>query len=248
MIRRVTDFVWPTLERPSAAARSAADASLSADLQAIDACSFAQHPAEAFQEAKRLASDETERRRGAEARASAYLLVIAALIPLLTYLEGTVWGHSFGQAPPWASLSILAVAVLYLLGAGRWAFWTLRVGSYARVDGNDIVAAWQTGGPNVQELLTKKLLSATRRNRAGVNDKISGIIMAHIFLSRSILWFGMLLLVQIVWYFSPPIVDWSKDTVRNLVCQSNLRAGDKGAPDKPGADPEGTQRQGALKH
>lgn len=224
MIRRLTDLAWPTLERPNAERRSAAETALLADVQAIEACSFATASREAYEEARRLATDEDDRRRGAEARASGYLLVIAALIPLLTYLEGTVWGRSFGQAPQWLSLLVLAVAVLYLLGAGRWAFRTLRIGSYARIDGNDLATIWGAGGTGQLETLTKRLLSATRRNRAAVDDKVTGIKMAHIFLSRSILWFGILLLTQVAWYFFPSVVEWTGGKARDFICRPSQAA------------------------
>lgn len=200
MIRQWTDCVWPTLQPQKAVDRERAEIDLAQDLQAIRDCSFASSGDLVLVAAKQLAEDEDARRRGAEARASTYLLVIAALIPLLTYLEGTVWGQTFGQAPRWMSLMVLGVAVLYLLGAGRWAFRTLRVAAYDRIDGSDLVAISAQTQPPFTEALAKKILTANRRNRDAVNAKVTGIKMCHLFLEFAIRWFGILLLLQIVWY------------------------------------------------
>lgn len=200
MIRRLTDFVWPTLTPLTATERRIAETELVQELAVIQGCSFAATGGQAFEAAKKLAEDEEARRVGAEARASTYLLVIAALIPLLTYLEGTVWGQTFGQAPRWMSLTVLGVAILYLLGAGRWAFWTLGVAAYDRIDASDLVAIAGQAKPTFEEALAKKILVVTRRNRDAVNRKVTGIKMCHLFLRFAVRWFGLLLLLQIVWY------------------------------------------------
>lgn len=200
MIRGLTDYVWPTLAPMTVAERQSAAAELTQEVAAIEACSFGASGSTALAAAKKLAEDEEARRLGAEARASTYLLVIAALIPLLTYLEGTVWGQTFGQAPRWLSLTVLGVAILYLLGAGRWAFWTLGVVAYDRIDARDLVAITGEAQPTFEEALAKKILGATRRNRDAVNGKVTGIKMCHLFLRLAVRWFGLLLLLQIVWY------------------------------------------------
>jgi hypothetical protein len=200
MIRGLTDYVWPTLAPMTAAERQSAATELTQELAAIEVCSFGASGGSALEAAKKLAEDEEARRLGAEARASTYLLVIAALIPLLTYLEGTVWGQTFGQAPRWLSLTVLGVAILYLLGAGRWAFWTLGVAAYDRIDASDLVALAGQAQSTFEEAFAKKLLVVTRRNRDAVNRKVTGIKMCHLFLRFAVRWFGLLLLLQIVWY------------------------------------------------
>lgn len=206
MIRRLTDRLWPTLAPMTAAASQSAATELARDLAAIQGCSFASSGGPALEAAKKLADDEEARRLGAEARASTYLLVIAALIPLLTYLEGTVWGQSFGQAPRWMSLAVLGIAILYLLGAGRWAFWTLGIVAYNRIDASDLVAITGQNSSNFEEELAKKVLVVTRQNRDAVNGKVTGIKMCHLFLRLAVRWFGLLLLLQIAWYLGCLIV------------------------------------------
>lgn len=214
MIRWLTDYVWPTLAPMTAAERQSTATELTRELAAIEACSFGTSGGSVLEAAKKLAEDEEARRLGAEARASTYLLVIAALIPLLTYLEGTVWGQTFGQAPRWLSLTVLGVAILYLLGAGRWAFWTLGVVAYDRIDANDLVAIGGQAQTAFEEALAKKILVVTRRNRDAVNKKVTGIKMCHLFLRHAVCWFGLLLLLQIGWYLSCLVVS----KVAALVC------------------------------
>lgn len=214
MIRGLTDYVWPTLAPMTAAERQSTATELAREVAAIEACSFGTSGGSALEAAKKLAEDEEARRLGAEARASTYLLVIAALIPLLTYLEGTVWGQTFGQAPRWLSLTVLGIAILYLLGAGRWAFWTLGVAAYDRIDASDLVAIGGQAQTAFEEALAKKILVVTRRNRAAVNEKVTGIKMCHLFLRFAVRWFGLLLLLQIGWYLSCLVIP----KVAALVC------------------------------
>ncbi|MEH3063117.1 MAG: hypothetical protein PGN33_10295 [Methylobacterium radiotolerans] len=206
MIRGLTDYVWPTLAPMTVVERQSAATELTQDLAAIEACSFGASAGLALEAARKLAEDEEERRLGAEARASTYLLVIAAIIPLLTYLEGTVWGQTFGQAPRWLSVAVLGVAILYLLGAGRWAFWTLGVAAYDRIDAQDLVALVEQDQSTFEEALSRKILAVTRRNRDAVNRKVTGIKMCHLFLKFAVRWFGLLLLLQIVWYLGSLLI------------------------------------------
>jgi hypothetical protein len=220
LIRRFTDLIWPTLERPKQATRTLLEEEERRDVEAIESLTFpGDIPTAVTEEAQRLHREEDDRRRGADARASTYLLVVGALVPLLTYLEGTVWGQSFGPAPRWLSLVVLGLAVLYLIGAGRWALHTLRVGAYHRVDVGDVVKATQI--PETSSLtLLKQGLIATRRNRGPVNDKISGIIMAHLFLGRAVTWFGALLLLQVFWYLGREGWSASGPALKALMCAS----------------------------
>jgi hypothetical protein len=206
MIRLLTDYIWPTLAPLTTIERQTAETGLARDLAAIDGCSFAPSGVSVLEAARKLSEDEEARRLGAEARASTYLLVIAALIPLLTYLEGTVWGQTFGQAPRWLSLAVLGIAILYLLGAGRWAFRTLGVTAYDRIDASDLVAIAGQAQAAFEEALAKKILVVTRRNRDAVNAKVTGIKMCHLFLRFAVRWFGFLLLLQIVWYLGSLLV------------------------------------------
>jgi hypothetical protein len=143
-------------------------------------------------------------------------LVIAALIPLLTYLESTVWEQKVGTAPEWLSLLILGIAVVHILWAGHWAFKTLTVQAFHAMDGTDLIKIWSDADP-VQSLVRETLIT-TRRNRDAINEKVSSIKMAHIFLKRGIYWFGFLLLAQVIWYLLSPLIPTIWLAIKKAVC------------------------------
>ena len=151
----------------------------------------------ALDEARRMADSEEDRRRTAEGKASTYLLFAGALIPLLTYLETSVWEGKIGTAPKWLSTSILLLAVSYLMGAGVWAFRTVSVGTFHRLDVADLVRIWSSEEP-AKELIRETLVAA-RMNRDEINKKVSCIKMAHLFMTRAFLAFGMLVAIEAVW-------------------------------------------------
>ena len=99
-------------------------------------------PEQALNEARQIYQREEERRRTTDTKASGYLLVIATVLPLLTYLESTVWEQKIGTAPEWLSVLILGIAVLHILWAGRWAFRTLTVQSFHTMAGKDLITIW----------------------------------------------------------------------------------------------------------
>jgi hypothetical protein len=192
---KLCDIVWPTLEgwKPSELAghhRGNFD-----EISSIKQARWSVQPGLALQEAKHLADEEDGRRRTAEAKASTYLLVAAALVPILTYLENAIWDQKAGTTPKWASLPILILAVAYLLRGAQWAFRTLQVGTYVRLDAEDLLNIWD-GTEDPQPRLITEMLIATRRNRDTVNAKVSTIKMAHEFLIRAFLMFAALLLLE----------------------------------------------------
>ena len=202
---RVLDAVWPRLEYGPDHAR-AEQAALDADLAEIRGTAWT-GPDAALSEAHRMADREKDRRGTADGRASNYLLVIAALIPLLASLESTVWDQKFGTAPRWLSLLILGIAVAYVLGAGFWAFRTLTVGQSHTVSVVELKRLLSSR--DHENLLINEILANTRRNTDIINRKVSGIVMAHLFLRKGIFAFGALILVQVAWYWTVTINPWS---------------------------------------
>ena len=185
-----TDFFWPTLENPTLAELADEDASEAADIAAARAEDWAESPEIALEEARRLAESEEDRRRATESKASTYLLFAAAfaaaLIPFLPeILEGKT-----GSAPRWLIAIILIVAVLYLIAAGIWAFRTLRVGTYHRLDVSELAHIWRDHNP--KRALTREKFALARMNYRAVNEKVSCIKMAHEFIARSFVVFGNL--------------------------------------------------------
>jgi len=188
------DVVWPILELEPNAARLLR---LDADVREIEQSTWPNEPEKALVEAQAIAKREEDRRLSTDGKASNYLLAIVTLMPLLTYLESTVWEHKFGTAPNWVSLPLLAISVLYLLGAGFWAFRTLTVGTFHTLDAKDLRTIWQS--PNRDNLIVNEVLKNARRNREPVNYKVSCIKMTHIFLRRGIMCFGFLVLAEAGW-------------------------------------------------
>lgn len=152
----------------------------------------------ALAEARRIAAEEDERRRSVEAKSSTYLLVAAALIPLLTYLESAIWDNRVGTAPKWLTLTLLMIAVAYLAGAAFWAFRTVGVSVVHRVGTRDVVIIWGKDKDQVPHLVQETLIAA-RRNRGLTNAKVSAFKMSHEFIIRAVFTFCALLLVQALW-------------------------------------------------
>ena len=189
------EIVWPRLQ--GEASSQELRRQLEHDLTAIQATRWENELDLAVAEARKLEEDETERRRGADARATTYLLVVAALVPLLTYLESAVWDRKTGSAPRALSLAVLLAGVLYLLSSGFWAFRTLQVRVSFRFDAADLARLWAIKDPRPQ--LIRKLLLISRSNRDGVNQKISCLKMTHEFLIRAFAMFVILIIVEGVW-------------------------------------------------
>jgi hypothetical protein len=117
----------------------------------------------------------------------------AALIPFLpAILEGKT-----GSAPRWLIAIILIVAALYLMAAGLWAFRTLRVGTYQRLDVAELAQIWRHRNPT--RALTRKTLEMARMNYRAVNEKVSCVKMAYAFMARSFVAFGVLVVVEAGW-------------------------------------------------
>lgn len=196
---RLRDLVWPVLEDWKPGELWGQRHANRDDVEAIARADWSASPEVALEEARRIAEEEERRRQSAEGRASTYLLVAAALVPLLTSLENAVWDQKMGTAPKWLTLPILALGVLYTMAAGVWAFRTLTVGTFVRVGETDMVKVWQQSGRDPQIALVAELLKATRRNRDTVNAKVSAIKMAHAFMVRGFLAFGLMVLAAAGW-------------------------------------------------
>jgi hypothetical protein len=170
------------------------------DGQSIKGAQWKQHPEIALDEARRLADAEDERRRGADQNASTYLAVVAALVPLILAVATAIWDGKAGTAPTSVNMLFLALAVIYVAAAGFWAFRVLEVSVANRVGASDLVTAWRR--PRPLAALIRDILWAARLNQGKVNQKVSGIKMAHAFLLRAFLTFSALLLFNIAWFLA----------------------------------------------
>lgn len=195
MITKIRDFFWPVLERQTTCEVMESRRSESDDINSIQNTGWAAASKLALEEARRLASEEDERRKTAESKASNLLVVAAALIPLLTYLETAILDGKL-TAPTWMTLPLLAFAIACLCNACWWAFKTVGVGTYHRVYPIDLVKIWRAGKP-IEKKLVVETFVAIRRNQETVNLKVSASEMTHKFLLRAVMAFSSLLLVRI---------------------------------------------------
>lgn len=191
------DVILPLLDRPGAETLRAQETRRARDLACIDAQGWSAHTDVALEEARRIFDAEMARRASADSKATTYMAVIAALVPIGLSVQGAVVEGKIGSAPSWLNLTILAIGMLYVIGAGLWAFRVLKVSAAARTDVPDVQEAWRRRDPRIH--VVRATLKAARMNWSGVNEKINGIRMAHEYLMRAFLVFAMLLIVNAGW-------------------------------------------------
>jgi hypothetical protein len=200
MLKAVRDFFWPVLEKASSdEVRSLAEYEAT-EVAKIRSAKFEIDPSTALTIATKIYESEEERAKSAETKSYYFLLVTAALVPLLTYLGSAIWDGKFGTAPRWLSLSILLIAILYLLSAAYWASRAISVRTYHTIGASDLASIWASSSP-VPELVKEVLVGAVR-NQTATNDKVSAVKMGMAFLIRTICSFVLLTVVQVAWEIS----------------------------------------------
>jgi len=192
------DAVFPYIEPLTADEEKAQKASLDRDITAINSAKFSIEPERALDEAQRVAEAETERVRTAESKATTYLAVLAALVPLVITLQAATWEDKSGPAPEGLKLGTMFLATMYVAGAGYHAFKTLQVSGFQRVVEGEIAAAWRTPRPLTN--LTRSTLLASRRSRDAVNAKVTRIKVTHQHLVRAFGAFVLLLSLDPICY------------------------------------------------
>ena len=192
------DAIFPYIEPLTDQQKKDHAEDLSNDISAINAAKFSKDPERALDEAQRVATAEIERSRTAESKATTYLAVLAALVPLVITLQAATWEDKSGPAPEALKLSILLIATIYVAAAGYHAFRTLQVSGFQRVVERDVAAAWRTSTP--LERLTKSTLLASRMSRDAVNAKVTRIKATHQHLVRAFGAFVLLLSLDPVFY------------------------------------------------
>jgi hypothetical protein len=195
MPHKLLDAIWPRLDNWNPDLPTKDDTKTKDQVNTILKTSWRTDQEVALKAAYGIAEYEEERRRAAESKASTCLLTVAALIPILTYMENTILGGKEAGFSQFATLPILITAVLYLAAAGFWALRTMAVGTYCTTDANDLSRIWLKVDP-IQKLIAETLV-ATRYNQHQVNQKVSAYKMAYAFLYRSIFAFSVLLIVQV---------------------------------------------------
>ncbi|MCD9148486.1 hypothetical protein [Pseudophaeobacter flagellatus] len=207
-LKSLREWLWPVLELLPTD-KEQEEERLARDKKSIEALELSTASDAAVDEARRFSDAEDERRRGADQKATTYLAVVAALVPLIVTLATAVWDKKMGAAPTWVNMLGLGAAVAYASNVGVWAFRVLEVSITYRIGVSDLVKAWKSSEPT-QELARQALLCG-RLNQKGVNTKITNIKMAHAFLLRAYLTFTALLMINIVYFLAASLAPVAND-------------------------------------
>lgn len=189
---KCSDLFWPRLDRESEKYKLELKESNEKAINEIEQANWKQIST-ILEEARRLAINEEDRRKSADTKATIYLVVLTAVIPLLATLMKD-FPNSFQANENW-QLTILAIllvwAMCYMVAAGIWAFRTIQVSSKHRVDVDELIKL--DGHNQIDVALCKEILKSVRKNRDIVNKKISKMTLAHKFLVRTFVLFVFLL-------------------------------------------------------
>lgn len=196
--RRLIDPIFPVIEPFDTVQTAEMQRRLQIDLDAIKASSWSPHDERALDEAQKIANAEAERVKTAESKATTYLAVLAALVPLILTIQAANWEKKTGPAPEWLKLVLLAVATTYTASAGLHAFKTLQVSGFHRVSEAHLTTAGRLRRP--WRRLARETLIATRLSRDTVNTKVTHIRLTHAHLLRAFAAFVLLLLLDPVSY------------------------------------------------
>ena len=131
----------------------------------------------------------------ADSKATTYLLAVAALMPILTYFEGAIWGEKLGPASPWLALMILASAIAYTIGFAVWVLRTFALVPYSRLGPIEMVELAAKNNNHTSRLI-RQYLGNTRKNSETNNKRLTSLLMAHEFILRILIAFGMLVLLE----------------------------------------------------
>lgn len=212
------DVLFPYIEPLTGDETKTQKEELEKDVAAIEAVSFSIEPQRALDEAQRAADGEAERVRTAEGKATTYLAVLAALVPLVLTLQAATWESKTGPAPDALKLGFMLVATIYVAAAGYHAFKTLQVSGFQRVVEGEIAAAWRN--PDPLQKLTRSTLLASRRSRDAVNAKVTRIKVTHEHLVRAFGGFVLLLALDPLFY----AVGYRGDDQAKILRSSPVRA------------------------
>jgi hypothetical protein len=124
-------------------------------------------------------------------------LALAALMSILTYFEGTIWGEKLGPAPPWLALTILALAIAYTLGFTVWVLRAMKLARYSRLGVIEMVEL-SAKGNNHGKRLIRCYLENTRHNSEANNDRLTNLSMAHEFFLRTFIAFLALVFLEAI--------------------------------------------------
>lgn len=200
VFKRIAYAMLPLPEADGRRSREHTAARAEATVADVEATDWSSHVEVALAEAVRITADETARRQGADTKSSTYLVVVAALVPIVAAIQVAVWEGKAGPAPKWASLAIAEMATVYMALGGFWAFRALKVTVVECVDVEDVVAAWRRRDPRIE--LVRRMLTGARKTRAAIDEKLSRMLLAQDCLFRGFVALVTLLLLNAAWYFA----------------------------------------------
>lgn len=187
--------IWPTLGKRTIQEIDADLEELRRNINGIELTDWSNAAEPALSEARRLYEEEEERRRVADTKATNLLTVAVALMSVLTFFEGIVWGEKIGSAPRWLTFSLLTLALMYVAGFGYWVLLTLKLHPYYRVGTEDLVKMAVRHKPHLGPYIVS-YLKCTRRNQHINNSRLSCLNMAHKFFFRIFAIFAMVVIVE----------------------------------------------------
>ncbi|QHP80884.1 hypothetical protein EO763_13615 [Pectobacterium odoriferum] len=208
----IRELFWPILEKMTEQEEREDRENLNRDILRIKSTDWSENSDLALDEAKKLNELENQRRGSADSKAAIYLTAITALAPVLVSLiPGIISNGKNPKVIDFLSFIIFFYAMINLLRAALWAFDTLKVSASNRVDVIDLTKIWDIKSFHKEKLIKENLFTV-RRNRDGVNKKVTCIKMTHELLLRTFLAFVFLLTVQTTSsFFSDVIFDKRED-------------------------------------
>ena len=212
----IREFFWPLLEKLSEEDLKKEAESLEGDISKIEINNWNDGCELALGEAKKLNELEEQRRSSADSKAAIYLAAITALAPvLISLIPGAITKFGNGKFIECMSFIIFIYALSNLLRAALWAFNTLKVSASHRVDINELINIWSGEDKKYEVELIIANLRCVRRNRNGVNTKVTAIKMTHELLLRTFFAFVFLLLIQTISSFIDTNTNTDNDSSLN---------------------------------
>lgn len=195
--KELRELFWPVLERLTDEEKETNRRNQARDILKIKEAGWSGNSELALEEAKKLIELEGQRRGSADSKAAIYLAAITALAPVLVSLIPGILSNDKNNITIVAvSFLLLFYAIISLFRAALWAFETLKVSASNRVDIADLVKIWEAGSDKHREKLTIENLYSVRKNREGVNRKVTCIKMTHELILRTFFAFIFLLFIQ----------------------------------------------------
>lgn len=194
---KIAEFIWPCLEPESEQEKQKDNEKLQSSIEEIESANW-NDASPMLDEARILFDREYQRSKSAETKATVYLGVLAAVIPLAATILGQLT-EFVDKSPTCISILLyilIILGTLYLISTGFWAFKVIKVQGYYRVDVPDFIKLQSLD--DIQSALCKEILVGVRRNWKRTNDKTTYLKMAHEFILRAFIVFSLVILVMAI--------------------------------------------------